>query len=177
MNEPAKVGSSGGLRAHSVVRKWGSPPSGVFGQAALQTPVNARKRPQTPSNTHKHPQTGRNGRKHPQTPAEDDRGPAQRQLRLRRAPMRSACTDSTQKRGFAGPVAARGRSCGRASDPASWISVSARKGATLRGSLHDSAPARPEQAKTGPGRRKNDLCGCLWVLTPIATCLCVLVAV
>ena len=171
MNGAAKVGSSRGLRAHSVVRKWGSPPSGVFGQAASQTPVDGRKRPQTPSNTHKHPQTGRNRRKHPQTPTEDGFGPAQRQLRLRRTPMRSACAHFTQKRGFAGPVAARGGSCGRVSNLACSGSVSARTGAVSRGSVHDSAPARSEQAETAPGRRRNGFCRCLWVLTPMATCL------
>ena len=161
-------------RAHSVVRKWGSRPSGVFGQRPRkhpQTPANARKRPQTPSNTHKHPRIGRNRRKHPPTPTEDGFGPVQRQLRLRRTPVRSACANFTQKRGFAGPVAARGGSCGRVSDLACSGSVSARTGAVSRGSVHDSAPARSEQAETVPGRRRNGFCRCLWVLTPIATCL------
>ena len=133
-----------------------------------QTPANARKHPQTPTSTHKQVAAGASTHKHPQKMV---LGLCSASCGYAERPCALPARISRKKRGFAGPVAARGGSCGRVSNLACSGSVSARTGAVSRGSVHDSAPARSEQAKTAPGRRRNGFCRCLWVLTRSATCL------
>ena len=148
-------------------------PSGVF----ANDPQTPHKRPQTPSNSHKRAQTSRNGRKHPQTPAQIIFAAAWRRFRLLGARRRAAVQRTTPSRTFA---------CGNA-DAAGQIACAAtrtapgghraRKTAFSRGTRAGRAPGRSAQPKLALRRPTIIFCGCLWVLTPVATCLWVLVGV